>query len=400
MKRMLVVYPNNFLQGAQGTNSRVTQLIHIFNEMGFTIDFFGYENFSSSSTFKDFDKQNSDKLIDTLYVYDFQKGYKNGEVNKASKLRVFHERVKRRYKRIKTQKFLQDWVPDGAQRLFTDVLEEKKYDVIILFYTYLANLLKDQSINAKKVYFMEDSMFLQQYSWDESGNEKANITLGKLMDEELERIKYFDEIFCISNDERLFYEKVTGRSMYFLPHLLPDNTLKVSKPIEDRRWDVFFIGFDNPFNVEGLEWFFDKVYPLLNKNLKILLVGSASNKLKVKYSNVDIISFAPDLDEIFENVKVSICPMFRGTGMKVKVVESMAKGLPVVCNERGVDGMPDKNMCGCLVTQDEKQFADYINELINNRDFYHETSEKIDNYYKLIFDKKKYVELLNGKLGR
>lgn len=399
MKRILVVYPNNFLQGAQGTNSRVTQLIRIFNEMGYIVDFFGFEHFTGISSFKDFSEQNKEKLIQKLYIYDFEKGYYDGTEKKASKIRVLEERVKRYYKRKSTGNYLQDWIPDGAQRLFTDILEENKYDAVILFYTYLANLLKDREIKAKKIYFMEDSMFLQQYSWDEERNKKENITLGKLMDEELERISYFDEVFCISNDERIFYEKVTGKDMNFLPHLLPAETKIVTKPIEQRKWDIFFIGFDNPFNVEGLEWFFDCVYPKLNSNIRIVLVGSASNRLKVKYANVDIIPFAPDLDEIFENVKVSICPMFRGTGMKVKVVESMSKGLPVVCNERGVDGMPDKNMCGCIVTQDADIFAEQINLLIADKKYYEKKSFEIKSYYSAMFDRKKYMELLKEKLS-
>lgn len=400
MKRLLIVYPNNFLQGAHGTNSYVGQLVNIFNEIGYKVDYFGFENFTPISTFKDFDELNKVKLIENLYIYDFQKGYHNGKNGKPSKLRVLKERVKRKLKRKINVNYLQDWVPDGAHRLFHDILDKNQYNVIIVFYTYLANLLKEKDIKAKKVYFMIDSMFLQQYSWDEDGNKKANITLGKLMDEEIERINYFDQIYCISNDERMFYEKITGRKMNFFPHLMPANNEKVKKPIHERKWDIFFIGFDNPFNVEGLNWFFDKVYPYLDPALKIVLVGSASKKLNIKYSNVDIIHFAPDLDEIFENVKVSICPMQRGTGMKTKVIESIAKGIPVVCNERGVDGIPDKTLCGCLVTEDPKQFAEYINDLINDESYYCEVIKRVNEYYGNIFDRNRYIEMLNNNFQR
>lgn len=398
MKRMLIIYPNNCLQGAQGTNSRVMQLVKVFAELGFSVDYFGYENFSSVSSFKDFEKQNTEGLINKLYIFDFQKGYKNGSAQKSSKIRAFAERAKRKAKRVIHENYLQDWVPEGAQRLFTDILNENEYDVIVIFYTYMANLLKERNIKAKKIYFMEDSMFLQQYSWDEEGNEKAGITQGRLMDEELERLKFFDDVFCISNDERIFYEKVTRREMYFLPHLLPGNTKKVSSKVRDRKWDVFFIGFDNPFNVEGLNWFLNEVYPLLNNDIKILLVGSATKRIDIKHSNIDIIPFAPDLDAIFESVKISICPMFRGTGMKVKVVESMAKGLPIVCNERGVDGLPDKTMCGCLVTQDKFEFANYINWLCEDEEFYTKTTESINRYYDHIFNIDKYKDLLRLRL--
>lgn len=75
MKKMLMVYPNNFLQGAMGTNNRVMQLVTIFKEIGFEIDYFSFENFSPNSSFQDFKKQNKDKIIHKLFLYDFQKGY-------------------------------------------------------------------------------------------------------------------------------------------------------------------------------------------------------------------------------------------------------------------------------------------------------------------------------------
>ena len=43
-KKILVVYPNNFLQGRQGTNNRVFQLISIFKELNFVSLFFFFKN--------------------------------------------------------------------------------------------------------------------------------------------------------------------------------------------------------------------------------------------------------------------------------------------------------------------------------------------------------------------
>ena len=397
MKRLLLVYPNNFLQGAMGTNNRVAQLVNIFRQIGFVVDQFGYEHFSSDSSFSNFEEQNVDHIINELYLYDFQAGYKSNEVKRDSRLHILKERIKNKINRKVKNEYLQDWAPEGAKRYFDDVIRQNQYDVIVLFYTYLATLLKDKAISAKKIYFMEDSMFIQQYSWDQGNTD--GLTIGKLMDEEIERLKLFDEIFCISNDEKIFYEKITSRYIHFLPHLLPKEYPVVTTPVEERRWDVFFIGFNNPYNVEGLEWFLKEVYPLLNKEIKILLVGSATKNIQVKYGNVDIIPFAPDLDEIYNQVKITICPMFRGTGMKIKVVEAMAKGVPVVCNERGVDGLPDKSMCGCLVTQDAKEFAAYINKLVMDCEFYEESACKIKKYYKTLFDLDEYTKLICQVLG-
>ena len=388
-RKMLIVYPNNFLQGMQGTNSRVFQLVKLFKEIGYEIDFFGYENFTPYSSFKDFENLNTDNLINNLYIYDFQQPRKN-------KKEFIIKKLKRKFNKDK-KNYLQNWTNPDIQDMFDDITSKNNYDVVILFYTYLANLIKNSAYNYKKVYFMEDSMFLQQYSWDKNNNK--DLTLGKLIDEEIERLKYFDEYFCISYDEKIFYEKLVERKMNFLPHISSDFGKESElKPLNKRKWDVFFIGFNNPFNVEGLNWFLSEVYPYLDKNLRILLVGSATKEIHVSYTNVDIIQFVPNLDDIFKDIKVSVCPMFKGTGMKIKVVESMEKGIPVVCNERGVDGLPDKTECGCLVTEDPKEFAEYINKLVEDKEFYDEISEKIRKYYDKIFDREKYKNKINDIL--
>lgn len=386
-KRILLVYPHNFLQGLHGTNMNIYQLTKVFKELNYNIDLFAYEGFTPDSDFSNFEDQNKEKLIDKLYVYDFRKSKK---INKVSIINKIKNKIK-----SKTEVHLQDWTNCEIQDYFDKITSNNRYDTVIVTYSYLANLIvkTKNKINYEKIYYMIDSMFLQQYSWDKKINK--NLTLGKLMDEELERLSYFDKFLCVSNDEKIFYEKLLEKKMYFIPHFSDKKNYKL-KPLHKRKWDVFFIGFDNPFNVEGLNWFLDEVYPYLNKNLKILLVGTSTNKVNNSYSNVDIIQYAPNLEEIFENVKISICPMFRGTGIKIKVVESMENGLPVVCTERGVDGLPDKTECGCLVAENAKEFAGYVNKLIDDENFYNEVSEKIKNYYNKIFDREKYKDKLKN----
>lgn len=388
MKKILLIYQGNFLPSLYGANTRVLELVRIFNEVGFSVDQFSFENFSPNDTFVNFEKQNTEKLINKLYTYDFAKVASKGA-------RGLGKRVLWWLGRKKAVTYLHDWTNDEMRAQVKKITNENNYDVIIVLYAYLANLLKGYTGSARKVYFMEDSVFLQQYFWDSN---KPEITLGKLLDEEIERLKLFNDIFCISYDEKIMHEKLTGKVAHFLPHMNTGEVRRITFPLEKKKWDIMFVGFNNPFNVDGLNWFVKDVYPLLNKGLRLVFVGSVTEKLEVTHSNIDIISYAPDLDEIYNNVKLTICPMFRGTGMKIKVVESMARGIPIVCNARGVDGFPDKTMCGCLVTEDAKEFADYINRLLTDTEFYREVSETLIRYYNLTFNRDRYKELLKKVL--
>ena len=98
------------------------------------------------------------------------------------------------------------------------------------------------------------------------------------------------------------------------------------------------------------------------------------NKVLGNRVEAEQIVFADDLDSLYAQAKIGLCPMLTGTGVKVKVVEALAHGLPVVCTTRGVDGMPNKAMNGCMITDDAKQFAQNIILLLDNDEVYNEQS--------------------------
>ena len=383
MKKVLLVYPHNFLQGAMGTNMRVMQIAWLLKELGCQIDQFGYENFQEGSSFHDFNAQNTNGLINNLFVYNFEddKVYNNTLLRKGHRL-----------SQLLRGNYILSWVTPGVQNKFSQILENNKYDAILTFYTYLAPLFQNREVQAKKIYFMEDSVFIQQHSIA-SQRAKQYITPGKLLDSDLALMQVFDQVFCISKDEQLFYQRLLDKPVGFLPHIMPVKQ-PLRKDIKDKKWEVFFIGFSNLFNEEGLHWFMEEVYPRLDKHLNILLAGSAAQIVKEPYDNIAVTNFVEDLDATYADVKAVICPLFRGTGMKIKVVEAMAKGIPVVCTDRGVDGLPDKTLSGCLVTQDPEEFAEFLNHLANDEEFYRKTSQQVESYYNTVFDREYYKGVL------
>jgi glycosyltransferase involved in cell wall biosynthesis len=74
--------------------------------------------------------------------------------------------------------------------------------------------------------------------------------------------------------------------------------------------------------------------------------------------------------------------MLSGTGLKIKVVEALSYGIPVVCNQRGVDGLLNKINNGCLSTESENEFADSILKLLSNNSFYVQNKKNAENFFK------------------
>ena len=165
---------------------------------------------------------------------------------------------------------------------------------------------------------------------------------------------------------------------------------------DNYKYDIIYVAHDNMHNINAVKWFLDNVYNKL-KNLNILFVGRICNTIdnKQDYKNIDFIDFIENIDEAYNDAKISICPMFSGTGLKIKVVEAFAYGKPVVCNKMGAIGQPNLdeiNNKAIFVSDEPDEFAKYIYNLLENKDLYNKASNTALEYFNKYFLTEKNVE--------
>ncbi|MCM8808403.1 MAG: glycosyltransferase, partial [Candidatus Omnitrophica bacterium] len=99
-----------------------------------------------------------------------------------------------------------------------------------------------------------------------------------------------------------------------------------------------------------------------------------------------------DIRPYFSESKVFVAPLKFGTGIKVKIIEAMALGVPVVTTSVGVQGINVKNGVHLFVEDDPKNFAKYVVELLKNEDLRKRIAENARNYVFENFDAENYVK--------
>jgi len=356
MKKALFIYPHNFLMQNMGTNVRVYNIAAYLKEKGFQIDLFALKNFCSPS-FPENVGEDGDQLVTHFYLYDFKKTQK---YLRSKKYINVLKKITANFGCACTAD-PQDWVDPGMKTMFGGILKNA-YDYIVMFYIYTGNLLNERKIKAKKIYFMEDFLSVTHYL------DGSNKNIGSSIESEIRTCKYFDKIAFISFDEKNFFEKILPSSVkcYFIPHIMKSRRQDSTAA---RTLDVLFLGHDNPYNIDGMNWFFSNVYPHIDAHITIHVGGSVREYIPDGYPNVKKLGFVENVEDLYRQAKVSICPLLNGTGMKIKVVEAMKFGVPVVCTLRGIDGLPDKTCNGCRVTDDPREFAAYINTLCADEQF-------------------------------
>ena len=392
-KKILVVFHLNFLRNDRGCTSYIYNIVKYLKSKGFSIDFLSN---NPDNDFEDFDELNQkEKLIDNLFLFNS---------NDIKPQKKYFGLIKTRYKYkkgkryIKTyfcgvgislkpdEKYYSTWVNDEFVEFYNNVVNSNHYDYINIHYIQFADLLKygQTPSNTTTIYSMHDANYLQEFYCDSENKFNKNP-----IEKEILQVSLFDKIMSISVDEKQFFEKLLpDKKFYFLPPIVDkqNTNKKITKDI-----NILFLGHQNPYNYEGIVWFLEKVYPLLKHKNNIWIAGKVINMLiqdgrftpeKLAEAGINTIEFAQDLDELYARTKISIVPMFRGTGMKIKTIDAMSRGIPVVSTYLGVDGFPDKNKNGCLVTDKPEEFAANIDKLLDDKIYYEKVQNEINDYFK------------------
>lgn len=113
------------------------------------------------------------------------------------------------------------------------------------------------------------------------------------------------------------------------------------------KYDFIFVGGNSYQNEQGIKFFLEKILPLLNgRGVSFAVAGSVCNSsmwdAQSVPSNVSLcrLGFVDDLSRVFADSCIGVGTLPYGSGVKVKVVECIFNGLPIVATNTGLEGIP------------------------------------------------------------
>jgi GT2 family glycosyltransferase/glycosyltransferase involved in cell wall biosynthesis len=135
---------------------------------------------------------------------------------------------------------------------------------------------------------------------------------------------------------------------------------------------LLFLGsFRHLPNVEALDWFLREVFPRIRKDeprARLVIVGSdppPRHSLRDPEA-IEMIGFVEDVREPLMRYALFICPILAGSGVRVKLLEAFAAGIPVVSTRVGAEGLADQDGEICALADDPEAFAGHVVHLLRN----------------------------------
>ena len=124
---------------------------------------------------------------------------------------------------------------------------------------------------------------------------------------------------------------------------------------------VFVGSLNYPPNAEAVRWWLREIGPLLPADLPVLtVVGRAAQAVLGTPPGLDVVSDPPEVTPYLEQASVVVLPLRAGGGSRLKLIEAMALGRPVVSTTKGAEGFPVRNDRELLLADGPREIAEAV----------------------------------------
>lgn len=174
-----------------------------------------------------------------------------------------------------------------------------------------------------------------------------------------------DEIICVSDEEAAILGSVPGHCPIEVVRPVVPGLAPTASSFSDRSDVLFTPGWlagDASPNVDALGWFVADVLPRVRAarpEIRLRVTGANPPPAARALAGpaVDFVGFTPDLRPLYEAARVVAVPMRFGAGVKVKCVEALQYGVPVVATSVGAEGLGLHDSRAVIVTDEASEFA-------------------------------------------
>jgi glycosyltransferase involved in cell wall biosynthesis len=128
-------------------------------------------------------------------------------------------------------------------------------------------------------------------------------------------------------------------------------------------------------NSDSIRWFLEEVWPTVHTSIpeaKLVIAGADPPEwLRRRHNSTTIVTgYVDDLDSVYRDSSLFVAPLVAGAGVKFKVLDAMAYGLPVIATPIAAEGIVEEagETCFAAITTDPAEMAERIEFFLRHLD--------------------------------
>ncbi len=237
-----------------------------------------------------------------------------------------------------------------------------------------AGLARQYQPRARLIYSVADLHFLRIGRQAEAeGRPELAREAQALCQREVFAMQLVDSVITHSAHEAALLGRITPAvAVHVVPWALKPRPC--APPWEKRSGTVFVANFRHTPNLDAAHWLVHGVMPLVwerNADATCLIVGAnmpPGIAATMRDPRVQLLGHVDDLSEVYGRVRLAIAPLRSGAGIKGKVLEAFAAGLPCVMTPVAAEGLPLPDALMRLTAGDAEGLAAQICRLHEDAD--------------------------------
>ncbi|MBU0671252.1 glycosyltransferase family 4 protein, partial [Patescibacteria group bacterium] len=186
--------------------------------------------------------------------------------------------------------------------------------------------------------------------------------------EKLEKksLEQFDLILTVTDEEKNYLKKLDFQAnIDIYSYDINLDIYNLDKKQHEGFNLLFSANFNHKPNIDALKYLDKEIMPnIKNDKIKLLITGNCP--IKTTSKNMECLGFVENYKEILSKTDLIISPLRLGGGIRIKNLEAMAYGLPVLTSNIGNEGINAENNNNILLANDKEGFIEQINWAFGN----------------------------------
>jgi glycosyltransferase involved in cell wall biosynthesis len=191
---------------------------------------------------------------------------------------------------------------------------------------------------------------------------------------EAEMCRRFDMVLAVSEEDKRALIEVNGREdIVVIPIAIDTDEVKMLNLAPTEPHIVHIGTMFWPPNVSGILWFLREVYPRVKSrvpDVRCTLIGARPPQQIVQAGRTDpsltVTGFVDNPEPLLRKSSLMVVPLQAGGGMRVKILNALAQGMPVVSTTLGCEGIAVTNDQDILIADEPAAFADAVVRLLTD----------------------------------
>ena len=294
---------------------------------------------------------------------------------------------------------------DFENRL-VEVLKKDHFDVVQLEMLYMAPYI-DVIREHTKAQIVLRAHNVEHKIWERIAKETKffvkrwyiNHLASTLRNYELSVIDKVDGIAAITRKDAAFFRKYCSKPIIDIPYGVYPEDFIPEYEIEGKP-QFYHIGSMNWMpNEEGIRWFIDDVLPDTVKKVPGFVYHLAGRNMpewlsNLKNKHVDVIGEVPNAHEFVANHDVAIVPLLSGSGIRIKIIESMALGKTVITTRVGAEGILYDEEVNIIICENKAKMVEAIRRIDENPQMAVEIGKAARKLVEETYDNRKIIDRL------